>query len=176
MAEMSTKIIRWGMMMSKYKKCGYYSDGECNICGMGMSGEDTFCRLCKDNPNCYYKQLSELKAENERLSSWLASSEKQRMEVCNVIHKKKEQIQTLKYMLFDEKEIPKDKFTMYYRIAQNERRTKSHRDLCTNIVKKYKQTLQEIKEYCEKCKNCVETGDEVILYTIIQKINKMEKE
>ena len=53
--------------MNNCKKCGYYSDGECNICGMGISGEDTFCRLCKDNPNCYYKQLSELKAENERL-------------------------------------------------------------------------------------------------------------
>lgn len=53
--------------MSNCKKCGYYSDGECNICGMGMSGEDTFCRLCKDNPNCYYKQLSELKTENGRL-------------------------------------------------------------------------------------------------------------
>lgn len=72
-AEMSTKIIRWEMMMSSYEKCGYYSDGECSICGMGMSGEDTFCRLCKDNPNCYYKQLSELKAENERLKEKIES-------------------------------------------------------------------------------------------------------
>ena len=107
----------------------------------------------KDVNEDFKTAWEEIKAENERLSSWLASSEKQRMEVCNVIHKKKEQIQTLKYMLFDEKEIPKDKFTMYYRIAQNERRTKSHRDLCTNIVKKYKQTLQEIKEIAEQCMN-----------------------
>lgn len=112
--------------------------------------------------------IVELKAENERLSSWLASSEKQRKEVCNVIHKKKEQIQTLKYMLFDEKEIPKDKFTMYYRIAQNERRTKSHRDLCTNIVKKYKQTLQEIKEIAEADVHIV--GDEKFYYDSIEKI------
>lgn len=49
--------------------CGYFceADNECNICGMGTDGEDTFCRLCKDNPNCYYKQLAKLKAENERL-------------------------------------------------------------------------------------------------------------
>lgn len=49
------------------ENCGYYTDGECNICGMGISGEDTFCRLCKDNPNCYYKQNAELKAKNDRL-------------------------------------------------------------------------------------------------------------
>ena len=53
--------------MNNCEKCGYYLDGECNICGMGIDGEDTFCRLCKDNANCYYKQLSELKAENEKL-------------------------------------------------------------------------------------------------------------
>ena len=59
------------MIMSSYEKCGYYSDGECNICGMGISGEDTFCRLCKDNPNCYYKQLQRLKSsikDKERAS------------------------------------------------------------------------------------------------------------
>lgn len=54
-------------MECNFENCGYYTDGECNICGMGISGEDTFCRLCKDNQNCYYKQLAELKAENERL-------------------------------------------------------------------------------------------------------------
>lgn len=54
-------------MKCTFENCGYYTDGECNICGMGISGEDTFCRLCKDNPNCYYKQLAELKAENIKL-------------------------------------------------------------------------------------------------------------
>lgn len=54
-------------MECNFENCGYYTDGECNICGMGISGEDTFCRLCKDNPNCYYKQNAELKAENDRL-------------------------------------------------------------------------------------------------------------
>lgn len=140
-------------MECNFENCGYYVDEECTICGMGTDGEDTFCKYCKDNPNCYYKQLAELKAENEKLASWLESSENEKKELCNVIHKRKEQIQTLKYMLFDEKEIPKDKFTMYYRIAQNERRTKSHRDLCTNIVKKYKQTLQEIKKIANYWQN-----------------------
>lgn len=33
--------------------------------------------------------------------------------------------------------------------------------------------LEEIKDYCEKCKKCVETGDEVILYTVIKKVNEV---
>lgn len=53
--------------MNNFENCGYYIDDECTICGMGTDGEDTFCKYCKDNPNCYYKQLAELKAENERL-------------------------------------------------------------------------------------------------------------
>ena len=34
----------------------------------------------------------------------------------------------------------------------------------------YKYCLKSIKDYLERCKELVETGDEVILYTIIQKI------
>jgi len=49
--------------------CGYFyeTDKECNICGMGTDGEDTFCRDCKDNSNCYYKQLKRLEQENREL-------------------------------------------------------------------------------------------------------------
>lgn len=47
--------------------CGYFCEDECNICGMGTDGEDTFCKYCKDNPNCYYKQLKRLEQENARL-------------------------------------------------------------------------------------------------------------
>ena len=54
-------------MECNFENCGYYVDEECTICGMGTDGEDTFCKYCKDNPNCYYKQLAELKAENEAL-------------------------------------------------------------------------------------------------------------
>ena len=44
-----------------------------------------------------------------------------------------------------------------------------------NKVNKYKSALEDIKEYCEKCKKCVETGDEVILYTVIKKVNEVLK-
>ena len=49
-------------------RCGYFceADNECSICGMGTDGEDTFCKNCKDNPNCYYKQLKRLEQENAR--------------------------------------------------------------------------------------------------------------
>ena len=54
-------------MECNFENCGYYVDEECTICGMGTDGEDTFCKYCKDNPNCYYKQLTKLKVENENL-------------------------------------------------------------------------------------------------------------
>ena len=140
---------------------------------MGMFSRD-------ENPDwstvCELEQeVKQLKAENEKLTSWLESSEKQKKELCNVIHKKKEQIQTMKYMLFDEKEIPKDKFVMYYRVAQNERRTKSHRDLCTNVVKKYRQTLQEIKEIAKTGMHCEGMGCD-FMPKILDLITKAEEE
>lgn len=143
-----------------------------------LAGRVKSCGCLRTNIHPYkamQQENAELKAENEKLTSWLASSEKQKTELCNVIHKKKEQIQTMKYMLFDEKEIPKDKFTMYYRIAQNERRTKSHRDLCTNIVKKYRQTLQEIKDIAENCYDPADKENDGF-YTILQLITKAESE
>lgn len=39
-----------------------------------------------------------------------------------------------------------------------------------DTIKKYKQALEQIADYCNKCKDCVETGDEVILYTIKKKV------
>ena len=47
--------------------CGYYYDtfGHCDICGRGTDKSDTFCSYCKDNSDCYYKQLQRLKQENE---------------------------------------------------------------------------------------------------------------
>lgn len=54
-------------MECNFENCGYYVDEECTICGMGTDGEDTFCKYCKDNPNCYYKQLTKLKVEDEKL-------------------------------------------------------------------------------------------------------------
>lgn len=55
--------------MNNFENCGYYVDEECTICGMGTDGEDTFCKYCKDNPNCYYKQLLKFKIENEWLKA-----------------------------------------------------------------------------------------------------------
>lgn len=44
-----------------------------------------------------------------------------------------------------------------------------------SLEKQYEKALKEIKDYCEKCKKCVETGDEVILYTVIKKVNEVLK-
>lgn len=48
--------------------CGYLEcDTKCMIYGYGLSGEDTFCRECNGNPNCYYKQLKRLEQKNEMI-------------------------------------------------------------------------------------------------------------
>ena len=57
--------------------CGYFceTDKECSICGMGTDGEDTFCRDCKDNSNCYYKQLKRLEEKYNTLVNKFFNSE-----------------------------------------------------------------------------------------------------
>lgn len=74
------------------EKCGYYSDGECNICGMGMSGEDTFCRLCKDNQNCYYKQLDKLRTEKDKYYQQTLDDEITLNELYQVLQEIKEKL------------------------------------------------------------------------------------
>jgi hypothetical protein len=60
------KIIIDGVNVSK---CGYYVNGECSIHGCGLSGEDTFCRECEANSNCYYKQLKRKEQKYTRLKA-----------------------------------------------------------------------------------------------------------
>ncbi|MBO7696230.1 MAG: hypothetical protein J6T10_26640 [Methanobrevibacter sp.] len=121
------------------------------------------------------ERIDKLEHENKELKTWLESKEKQFKHLIEYNQNKKDQIKTLKFMLFDEKEIPKDKFTMMYRIAQNERRTRSHRDLCTNITKKYRSKLEEIREIADKCKECLNEDDNCgcDYLRIVRKINEV---
>lgn len=77
--------------------CGYFCeiDKECNICGMGTDGEDTFCRDCKDNSNCYYKQLQRLKQENEELKKFFDSAAKKNTNLENKMKEYREQYDDL---------------------------------------------------------------------------------
>ena len=61
------------MKDEKLNECGYYdpylSNGDCIIQGLGTNDSILYC-WCKDNPNCYYKQLQTLKTENEELRKY----------------------------------------------------------------------------------------------------------
>lgn len=183
---MSMKIIRWGMMMSKYKKCGYYSDGECSICGMGMSGEDTFCRLCKDNSNCYYKQLIKLKEENIKLNAIIDSYQPR----LQALKDENERLKEENYQLQKDCQICENFIDFIP--------CKPIRDMDYDLQKvisqrdNYYQTLQEIKEIAERCNLCEECsglddcerecGDNVEpcstyqMQIIVNKITKAEEE
>lgn len=158
-----------------YWKC---KDGDCAMYYADLSVDNNELEFefnCEDNPDCYYKQLKRLEQENKELKTWLESKEKQLKHLIEYNQNKKDQIKTLRFMLFDEKEIPKDKFTMMYRIAQNERRTRSHRDLCTNITKKYRSALEEIRVIADDTfKVCDDDcGNARKIKLIIDKINEV---
>lgn len=46
-------------------KGGYYNQN--NLCECGVQGVESYPFFCKDNPNCYYKQLKEKEKECEEL-------------------------------------------------------------------------------------------------------------
>lgn len=134
------------------KKCGYYSDGECNICGMGMSGEDTFCRLCKDNPNCYYKQLDKLRTEKDKYYQQTLDDEITLNE------------------LYQENERLKAECNMYKTFYKAK-----HSDI-KGLLFKLKHTLQEIKTIAEDYNTSGCSGFGCELSDIILNIIKAEEQ
>lgn len=187
--EMDKEIIIDGIDVAG---CGYFceADKECSICGMGTDGEDTFCRYCKDNLNCYYKQLkrleqenAEVKAENERL---------------------KEEIKVLQYNIAEYSNNNIDTAVTLFakdkaKLEQENALLKAYKDkyyqqtLDDEIqINELHQTLQKIKAIAEQCMNkdacfeckysddCYIEDAEIPTYDIckllIQKITKAEEE
>lgn len=42
-----------------------------NVCELGESGSEYYKLFCKDNPNCYFKQLARKEKENQRYEQTL---------------------------------------------------------------------------------------------------------
>ena len=116
-----------------WNMAGHEQNSE-NVCHLyfdkNADFEENF--LCRDNPNCYYKQLKRLEQENKELLETLTKG-------C-------------------------------YQNLQHECRIWELKE------SNYRSTLEEIRGYCEECKKYVETGDEVILYTVIKKVNEVLNE
>lgn len=84
------------------------------------------------------EQIYNLKAENDRLK-------RINDELRSIIRRKKEQLKTVNYMLFEEKDMTKNEWKLRYKFAQKDRRYQSYR----YMAKKYKTCLQEIKAIAE---------------------------
>lgn len=44
---------------------GYYNQN--NLCECGIQGVESYPFFCKDNPNCYYKQLMRIKYKLDKI-------------------------------------------------------------------------------------------------------------
>lgn len=125
--------------------------------------------FCEDYKDCIYKQLQRLKAENDELKK----EYKHNLSICKVC------IYSSEYLDDCINGNCKDGHEEFKKLIESNKRLikMSKRFKYTkNANKKYKQALEEVRKYCQKCKNCVETGDEVILYTIIKKVNEVLKD
>lgn len=111
-----------------------------------------YCKACVCQ-SC--KQIEELKQENEQLKDVTCDAIIEQEKLIKQLTEIREDLETCKYQWYKQSEIAEEWF---------------------KIADKYKLALKEIRDYCEKCKKCVETGDEVILYTVIKKVNEVLNE
>ena len=51
---------------------GYYNQN--NLCECGIQGLESYPFFCKDNPNCYYKQLKRAKQKLEKIKQYLCEN------------------------------------------------------------------------------------------------------
>ena len=64
-----------------------------NVCELGERGAEYYNLFCKDNPNCFYKQLKRKEQECGQLKKTIQLQNKMQEEVCN---EKNEEIETLR--------------------------------------------------------------------------------
>ena len=87
------------------------------------------------------------------------SCKKQFEELIEVNNKRKEEIKTLKYMLYEERELCTETFKANFKIAELERRLSSNKNRFKYELNRYSKLLGEIEEVLkicdyQDCKNC----------------------
>lgn len=133
-----------------------------------------------NNSNCYFKQLAhktqeceELKELTEVSSAKYQSLKMQYKNLVEINNKRKDEIKTLKYMLYEEKELSPKLFKANFKIAKLERDISSHKNRFKYELDRYRKAFEEIEKelkedvYCEsqecgcddfeECLNCVKT-------------------
>jgi len=157
---------------------GYERNSE-NVCALSFDKNADFEEdfLCQDNPNCYYKQLKRKEQECEKLKDELIDV-KWKIEVQDIeLNDKEEQLDQLKAENEKLKQYKASKQASYetmqieWNEAKNEvkqlkEELENFKDDCKGCTtcieaqnneriysqssRKYKQALQEIKDYCNK--------------------------
>ena len=86
------------------------------------------------------------------------SYKKQHQELIEVNNKRKEEIKTLKYMLYEERELCTETFKANFKIAKLERTINSNKSRFTYELTRYRKALEEIEEIIKEydCVNCSE--------------------
>lgn len=76
------------------------------------------------------------------------SCKKQYQELIKVNKRRGEEIKTLKYMLYEERELSPDLFKANFKIAKLERDISSHKNRFKNELAHYRKVISNIKEFC----------------------------
>ena len=88
-----------------------------NVCELGESGSEHYNLFCKDNPNCYYKQLKHKEKECKELNGYSVGfarkCQKLELDVCRLKDKNynlQRQVDQLKQTLTEIKDIAEEDF------------------------------------------------------------------
>ena len=162
-----------------------------NVCELGERGAEYYNLFCKDNPNCYYKQLKRKEQECEKLKNQLERTKglvtvgnKQLAEALKgyeELTSKCSQLEEENFELKEEVSIDRALFEEIDQLkAENEKLKQTLieiREICNNTLCDYLQcslNYNHSKDFeCEKT-SCNRAKRRKFILEILQKINKVE--
>ena len=168
---MTNKVIIDGVDV---RKCGFFHPEYDEYCHIALAFSEDYgeCMECKDNPDCYYKQLQRLEAENEELKNKIFDEGLRR--------------KTCKYY----KQVCSEN-TQLIRLDEDLKVWQANAISHEQKEIEYKQALEKIEELCKmNCENCqynpnwnnqdcecefTDECEEIKIKDIINKINEVLK-
>ena len=177
------QIIIDGVDVSGCEHCGYD-----NVCKLKSASNYTVD--CKDNPNCYFKQLKRKEQECERLENIINEAKNSKLDLKSFLVG--EAVQNEYEQQLDQLKAEKDKYSLFieklcdYAGLESDSEEQAMRtlsDLASQmnkarwIIDRYKQTLTEIIEYCTDIKKDHYWGMRIIRFTneILQKCEVLDE-
>lgn len=167
------------------RECGFFHPEYDEYCHIALAFSEDYgeCMECKDNPDCYFKQLKRIEAENKILQEKLKCALKNNANIT--------------YLRLDISDLKAENEELKEELKQlhNGRTTEELYTLFGKPIKcwlGYKQALEEIEEICKmNCENCqynpnwnnqdcecefTDECEEIKIKDIIHKINEVLKD